>query len=166
MEIFYYEDIACRVCETNVNLLFQKKKPDAVVLARQFCMIYRMSILNLSEKSAGERYAKDHATAHHAKTCIQNYIDTNHPRSKLYRRFLKLCREKSSQLKSLEGIGNVKEIVDNQLNEYGFEQFINKTQTLFYELISCMQKNDDEAQVRYLLEVCHHKIHELKYLYE
>ena len=77
MEPTYYEKIAARIVGIEPEQIFHATRKEEVVLARQMCMYYRNKVLKHSNRIAGERYSKDHATVNHAVKKINDYRETS-----------------------------------------------------------------------------------------
>jgi chromosomal replication initiator protein len=72
-----YEEIVEKVCmqyNLKVELLESKTRKREIVIARQIAMYLARKYTTLSLKTIGERFSKDHSTAIHSCTTIENYL--------------------------------------------------------------------------------------------
>lgn len=166
MSIYYYEQIACDITGVNSELLFWKGKPQYVVLARQFCMMYRFNFLKMNEVDSGERYHRDHSTVNHAKKTIKNYKETKDSRYEMYKKFLLLCKKHRDKVDDRDDFEDIEEHTSQQVGAMGMKNFITDMQDYFNKLFTGIKDDSDEVYIKTLIDTCHRKMHELKYLYE
>ena len=169
MLIYYYEQIAAEICDTLALNLFKGTikgaREQEVVLARQFCMVYRCEFLHMTEKEAGKRYLRDHSSVSHAKTDIEDYKKTSDYRYKKYLQFLAECDSPNFGNKD-ENYRFLEDSIHLKISEVGMKTYINQMYDNFSGLVLAINTDENEKQIQYLIEVCHHNMHELKVLYE
>lgn len=69
-----YEFAAAKVFSIEVERLFLKTRNKEVVIARQFCMYYRSTMLKKSLSESASRYGKNHATCLHGNRKLKSYF--------------------------------------------------------------------------------------------
>lgn len=167
MTILYYEQIACDICGVSPSMLFVNGRPQYAVLARQFCMAYRVDVLNMNESESGARYnGRNHATVNHAKKTIKNYKETKDSRYKLYQKFLLSCKKHRDKVDDRDDFEDIELFAAKQVSEIGMKNYITKTHDLFNKLFINIKDDADETFIKTMIDTCHRKMHELKYLYE
>ena len=164
MHYMFYERIAADICGTTPDKLFEKNREGEVVTARFFCMVYRESVLKLSQKVAAGRYGKDHATLFNGKKRIEEYKATKDQRYVLYNKFMKACEEYDNNIDMIVKNVSVYDI-RNEIERQGWAAYVDSSQSLFSDLFSAI-RSGDETMVRLKLEEAKLKINELSYLYE
>ena len=167
MSAFYYEQIACEMFGISPDDLNVKSRKLEVVIARWFCMLYRNKHLNMTESAAAERYDRDHATVIYAAKKIKEYEETKDVRFLQWQDFLSKCRIRLNSFTELHDVlVDPEETIDRQIEQKGFKGFITDAAYSFNRLVSLIINDDSEDEIKTQLEICHRKIHELKYLYE
>ena len=165
--ILYYEQIAADIVGINPEKMFENVRTESVVLARQFCMIYRKKVLHMSLAVSAERYHLDHATVIHAIKSMENYEFQKHERFTLYQQFINTCSHRLSSFDNLFPLnGDLQQSVDAAIKKHGFKRFIADSANAFNKMFVMMQDEVDENDIKSMLDTCHVRIHELKYLYE
>lgn len=166
MEILFYERIAGNICGVNPELLFVETRKSEVALARQFCMSLRMERLKFTCEKAAERYGKDHSTALYAKKSINNYKFTKDNRYQMYLQFVSQCLKEPLHMYEYNSVGEVSSLVHEKVQRMGYSEFISDASDLFIKMSGVLLSESNDNIVKQMLEECHAKILELKYLYE
>ena len=167
MSVFYYEQIVGDMLGINPEELSQKNRDGSYVLGRQFCMVYRNEVLKMTTTAAGKRYGLNHATVIYSAKKIQIYKETKDIRYLQWKEFLDKCRIRLNSFTDPNfQIDNPQEVIDKQIEEKGFKGFMTDAAYSFNRLVSLIINDENEDEIRTQLELCHRKIHELKYLYE
>lgn len=166
MELTYYEQIAVNICGIEPDKLFEKTRKQDVILARNFCMAFRRQELGMTISMSAYRYHKDHATTIHAIKYLENLKFTKDKDYSLYQEFILQARkikllydEYSSENLSIK-------FIHEKIAETGFKSYIKKASELFLKLSEKLKQDNNEIEVRNLLDETKNKLIELIQLYE
>ena len=158
MKFEYYEVIAASLFNIAPIDIFKKSREAIYRVPRQFCVKYRVEVLDLKPEISGARYNLDRTTVIHAQGKIDNYIETKDYYGELYNLFLINCERKNKTLGRDEFLKKVQSM--------GWIDYVKTVEQPLKELVEMVFRNDNEDNIREQLDICEEKINDLKYLYK
>ena len=164
MEYHYYEIIACKITGITPDDLFTKCRKKEIVLARYFCINYRIEFLNKTYAVGAKRYGLDHASVNHLNETLDNYKSTKHENYALYLRFLDSCVKVADDYPKLSD--EQRSTIDEEVKRIGFKKYLRSCRRSFKTLFRLIKHEESELEIKEAIKLCHLRIIELEYLYE